>query len=191
VDSLYLFTKPSLIFDYTPFIYFRNNESINLMNTFLNQICTELFNYKISNGISDYNLKDIIKNKESFNKLTEINITNSKFFPALDRNLSYNSIIEPSNIFNNLNKIYSNEYKFYSLTSFNVPVSNELFNFIYDANGDNDNMAADGKINENITMYINLNSFENSGKSTYRIKYIDNLSLEDIKKINKYKLIPN
>jgi hypothetical protein len=70
-------------------------------------------------------------------------------------------------------------------------VSNELFNFIYDANGDNDNMAADGKINENITMYINLNSFENSGKSTYRIKYIDNLSLEDIKKINKYKLIPN
>ena len=191
VDSLYLFTRPSLIFDYTPFIYFRNNESINLMNNFLNQICTQLFNYKISNGITEYSLKDIITKNDSLNKLMEINITQSKFFPALDRDLSYYRTVEPSNIFNNLNKIFSNEYKFYSSSGFNVPVSNELFNFIYDKNGDNDNMVATGKINEKTNMYINLNAFENNGKSSYRIKYIENLVLEDIKKISKYRLIPN
>lgn len=52
-------------------------------------------------------------------------------------------------------------------------------------------MAADGKINEKTSMYINLSAFENDIKSTYRIKYIENLALEDIKKISKYKLIPN
>jgi hypothetical protein len=36
-----------------------------------------------------------------------------------------------------------------------------------------------------------LNSFEYSGKSIYRIKYVENLNLEDIQKIKKYKLISN
>jgi hypothetical protein len=191
IDSIYYFIRPSGIWDsYTPFIYFRNNESIKLMNQFLNQICAELFNFSINNGVSNYSIKNIIKNNVSNEQLTRINTSYSSFYPALDRDLSF-TVIEPTNLFDNLNKIFKNEHNFYSLNSFNVPVSNNLFNFIYDKNGDSDDMVRSGKINDNLSMYINLNSFEYSGKSIYRIKYVENLNLEDIQKIKKYKLISN
>jgi len=191
IDSIYYFIRPSNIFDYyTPFIYFRNQESIKLVNDFLIQISTELFNYTVSNSLNSYNIKNIVRSNNAFDKLSKINSTYSKFIPALDRDLS-SEVVEPTNIFNDLNKLFNNQFVFYSNNSFNVPLSNDLFNFIYDKNGDNDGMVQFGKINENINMFINLNSFEYTGKSIYRIKYMENLSLDDIQKIKKYKLIPN
>lgn len=191
IDSIYYFIRPSNIFDYyTPFIYFRNQESIKLVNHFLIQISTELFNYTVSNGLNNYNIKNIVGTRNKYDKLTKINTTHTKFFPSLDRDLS-SEVVEPTNIFNDLDKLFNNQFVFYSNNSFNVPLSNDLFNFIYDKNGDNDGMVQFGKINENVNMFINLNSFEYTGKSIYRIKYMENLGLEDIQKIKKYKLIPN
>lgn len=191
IDSIYYFVRPSSIFSYyTPFIYFRNEESIKLINEFITQISTELFNYTVSNGLNSYNIKNIVGTKNKYDKLTKINTTYTKFFPSLDRDLS-SEIVEPTNIFNHLDKLFNNQFLFYSNKSFNVPLSNDLFNFIYDKNGDNDNMVQFGRINENINMFINLNSFEYTGKSIYRVKYIECLTLEDIQKIKKYRLVNN
>jgi hypothetical protein len=191
IDSIYYFIRPSNIFSYyTPFIYFRNEESIKLINDFLIQINTELFNFTVSNGLNSYNIKNIVGTSSKYDKLTKINTTHSKFFPSLDRDLS-STIVEPTDIFTDLDKLFNRQFVFYSNNSFNVPLSNDLFNFIYDKNGDNDVMVQFGKINENINMFINLNSFDYTGKSIYRIKYMENLSLEDIQKIKKYKLVAN
>jgi hypothetical protein len=191
IDSIYYFVRPSYIFDYyTPFIYFRNPESIKHVNNFVIQLCTELFTYTVNNGVSNYSIRNIIDNSTKYDKLTKINSTYSKFYPALDRDLS-STIVEPSTIFNDLDQLFNKKFIYYSNNSFNVPLSNELFNFIYDKNGDYDNMVQTGRINENINMFINLNSFKYTGKSIYRVKYMENLTLEDIQKIKKYKLVPN
>lgn len=191
IDSIYYFIRPSNIFNYyTPFIYFRNQESIKIVNDFLNQIGAELFNYTVSNGLNSYNIKNIVLSSTNADKLTKINLTYSKFIPSLDRDLSL-EVVEPSTIFSDLDRLFKKQFVFYSNYSFNVPLSNELFNFIYDKNGDNDVMVEFGKINENINMFINLKSFEYTGKSIYRIKSMENLSLDEIQKVKKYKLIPN
>jgi len=190
LDSIVYFNRLSGYYDqkysktgHSPFIYLRTNESVELVNNFLKQLYQILFSFKISNGIEEVDLNS--KSAELFKNNNEVRgkIEYFEFYPALDRDLNEFNTLPTNYVFDNTLKTKD----FISNSPFNVPLSNQTFNYIYDTNGFLGKVE-DININSLISMFINLNAFKESQKGLLKIRYNDNYTLDQIQKISKYKI---